>query len=219
MRQSQLKIVERLGSGSFGETHLCYYLGNKTSALVVVKSLDTNATYEKRSAFSGSSSSLYNLYIMKASTPFYEWSFLNFQLPSYGLYIHLNSFHPELKCCCRAIFLFDNIICILGFKFSIKIFISKFRSIEVFVNAYNKTFVIDDSSRRKRGYFHWLRTGMLPKLLESTWRTIPGTLSGSSPSRGIWLNFSKITWRSPRQPRSLTFHLSGKSAQCRSDLL
>ena len=152
MRQSQLKIVERLGSGSFGETHLCYYLGNKTSALVVVKSLDTNATYEKRSAFSGSSS-LYNLYIMKASTPFYESSFLNFQLPSYGLYIHLNSFHQELKCC-SAIFPFDNIIYILGFKVSIKIFISKFRSIEVFVNAYNKTFVIDDSSRRKRGYFH-----------------------------------------------------------------
>ena len=82
----------------------------------------------------------------------------------------------------------------------------------------NKTFVIDDSSRRKRGYFPWLRTGMLRKSLESTWRTIPGTLSRSSPSRAIWLNFFKITWPSPRQPRSLTFHLSGKSAhsrQCR----
>ena len=60
VRQSQLKIVERLGAGSFGECHLCYYLGSQNSALVVVKSLDSNASFEKRSALPNSGS-LYKL--------------------------------------------------------------------------------------------------------------------------------------------------------------
>ena len=50
VRKSQLKIVERLGSGRYGEAHLCYYIGTNSSALVAVKSLDSNCSYEKRSA-------------------------------------------------------------------------------------------------------------------------------------------------------------------------
>lgn len=49
VRKSQLKIVERLGTGKFGEAHLCYFIGNKSSALVVVKSLDSSCSFEKRS--------------------------------------------------------------------------------------------------------------------------------------------------------------------------
>ena len=49
VRKSQLKIVERLGSGRFGEAHLCYFIGNQSSALVLVKSLETSCSFEKRS--------------------------------------------------------------------------------------------------------------------------------------------------------------------------
>ena len=49
VRKSQLKIVERLGAGRFGEAHLCYFIGNQSSALVLVKSLETSCSFEKRS--------------------------------------------------------------------------------------------------------------------------------------------------------------------------
>ena len=48
VRKSQLKIVERLGAGRFGEAHLCYFIGIKSSALVVVKSLDPSSSFEMR---------------------------------------------------------------------------------------------------------------------------------------------------------------------------
>merc|ERR1719384_2825818 len=51
VRKSQLKIVERLGSGRFGEAHLCYFIGNQSSALVLVKSLETSCSFEKRREF------------------------------------------------------------------------------------------------------------------------------------------------------------------------
>jgi len=43
--------VERLGTGQFGEVHLCHYLGSSTSSLVAVKSLDRDCTSDQRLNF------------------------------------------------------------------------------------------------------------------------------------------------------------------------
>eukprot|EP00090_Calanus_glacialis_P009630 TRINITY_DN18028_c0_g1_i5.p1 TRINITY_DN18028_c0_g1~~TRINITY_DN18028_c0_g1_i5.p1 ORF type:complete len:543 (-),score=125.60 TRINITY_DN18028_c0_g1_i5:483-1880(-) len=51
VNKSQLKIVERLGTGQFGEVHLCHYLGSSSSSLVAVKSLDPNSTSDQRLEF------------------------------------------------------------------------------------------------------------------------------------------------------------------------
>ena len=48
VNKSQLKIVERLGTGQFGEVHLCHYLGSSSSSLVAVKSLDPSSTSDQR---------------------------------------------------------------------------------------------------------------------------------------------------------------------------
>ena len=48
VNKSRLKIVERLGTGQFGEVHLCHYLGSSSSSLVAVKSLDPSSTSDQR---------------------------------------------------------------------------------------------------------------------------------------------------------------------------
>ena len=48
VKRSQLKIVEKIGVGQFGEVHLCHFLGSSSSAVVAVKSLDVDCTSESR---------------------------------------------------------------------------------------------------------------------------------------------------------------------------
>ena len=48
VNKSQLIIVERLGTGQFGEVHLCHYLGSFSSSLVAVKSLDRDCSSDQR---------------------------------------------------------------------------------------------------------------------------------------------------------------------------
>ena len=49
VRNSELKIVERLGRGQYGEVHLCHYLGSSSSSSVYVKSLDQKCSPDQRS--------------------------------------------------------------------------------------------------------------------------------------------------------------------------
>jgi len=51
VKNCDLKIVERLGRGKYGEVHLCHYLGSSSSALVSVKSLDRNCSSDQRQDF------------------------------------------------------------------------------------------------------------------------------------------------------------------------
>ena len=48
VNKSQLKIVERLGTGQFGEVHLCHFLGSSSSSLVAVMSLDPHSSSDQR---------------------------------------------------------------------------------------------------------------------------------------------------------------------------
>lgn len=51
VKKSQLKIVERIGAGRFGEVHLCHYLPSSSSYLVAVTSLDSCCTDDIRLEF------------------------------------------------------------------------------------------------------------------------------------------------------------------------
>ena len=48
VRNSDLKIVERLGRGQYGEVHLCHFLGSSSSSSVYVKSLDQKCSSDQR---------------------------------------------------------------------------------------------------------------------------------------------------------------------------
>ena len=43
IQRSQLRILERLGRGQYGDVHVCHHLDSPSSSLVAVKSLESNA--------------------------------------------------------------------------------------------------------------------------------------------------------------------------------
>ena len=53
VKKSQLRIVEKIGVGQFGDLHLCHFLGSYSSALVAVKSLDGDCASETRYGIGG----------------------------------------------------------------------------------------------------------------------------------------------------------------------
>jgi len=51
VKNSDLKIVEKLGRGKYGEVHSCHFLGSFSSAMVYVKSLDQKCSSDQRLEF------------------------------------------------------------------------------------------------------------------------------------------------------------------------
>ena len=61
IQRSQLKLVERLGRGRWGEVHLCHLASAPGSSLVTVQSLEPVAPPEQRAAFHSQARSLASL--------------------------------------------------------------------------------------------------------------------------------------------------------------